>query len=162
MPTGKTCGDAGGISRNGDPCGQVTGGGRCRHHTDEATDRQISIKADFLEKIQDPLMSKETAAVHCGSSVMSIWRMRQEDSDFDAAVCEIHSEADKKRLEMVEDSLFKRIVEGKAAASETLFWLMNRGASKWQDKRFIQHTVEGNPREALAKLLNMKPEDLPE
>ncbi len=107
-------------------------------------------------------MSKETAAIHCGSSVVSVWRMRQEDPDFDAAVCAIHLEADKKRLEMVEDSLFKRIVEGNAAASETLFWLMNRGGGRWQDKRYIGHTVEGDPVEALAKLMGINPEDIPE
>ncbi len=169
MPTGKICADFGGVKRDGTPCTRGAGWGRkgidtgpCKNHSSDEAEKQNAIKAAFLEKIQDPLMSKETAAVHVGSSVTAIWRMRQTDPEFDAEITRIHQANDPLRLEAVEDSLFARIVTGGASGTETIFWLMNRAPDRWQDKRFIQHTVEGNPREALAKLLNMKPEDLPE
>ena len=169
MLGGKTCSDFGGKKHDGTPCTRPAGWGvkgtntgPCKNHCQAEAEKQNAIKAAFLEKIQDPLMSKEWAAIHCGSSVTAIWRMRQADPEFDAEITRIHKANDPLRLEAVEDSLFCRIVEGKAAASETLFWLMNRAPDRWQDKRYMQHSIETDPLKALAKIIGIEPDAIPE
>lgn len=163
-----TCGDFGGKKRDGKPCQRKAGWGTgkhvgpCKDHGETAHEKEKALKIAFLEAIEDPYKDKGQAAIAVGSSVPTIWRLRQEDPEFDKAVCQIHLDADRKRVEAVEDSLFCRIVAGNASAAETLFYLMNRAPDRWQDKRNVQHSVDKDAEKTLARLLGVDVKELPE
>jgi hypothetical protein len=64
----------------------------------------------------------------------TIWKWRQADSAFDAQVrryCEDNEDA---RVAAVEETLYCRIVGGKAAGTEIIFYLTNRARTRWRNK----------------------------
>lgn len=164
-----TCGDHGGRTAKGKPCPRKEGWGtdqsegRCKDHNEENDLRIKDIKNTFLQELSDPHKSMAEAAMLAGVDYVTIWLWRKADPEFSKAVQNTLNEIDEKRLSLVEDSLFTRIVAGKAAAAETLFWLMNRAPDRWEDKRSFKHSLEnGDPLVTLAKMLGVKTEDIPE
>lgn len=141
--TGKTCGDFGGVKANGKPCtrpagwGREESTGRCKAHSDSKLQSIKKKKEEFLKYLDDNVTTLREAAEEIGKDESTIWHWRKNDKSFDEAVEEAKFEQDLKRLERVEDSMFKRIVKGEASASETIFWLKNRGRHRWNDRQQI-------------------------
>ena len=139
MSDKKTCGDFGGVKANGEPCtrpagwGRDTNKGKCKAHADVKDEKMQSIKKEFLEYLENNVTTLKKAAKQVGKSEPTIWRWRKNDEEFDEAVEEAKAEQDRKRLERVEDSMFKRIINGGASASEVIFWLKNRGRHRWSN-----------------------------
>jgi hypothetical protein len=119
------------------------GQGRCAEHDAAADARAQEQKKAFLERLRTGEVAMKSAAAAVGVDQSTIWRWRQEDEAFDAAVLTARASADAIRVGMVEDSLFRRIVLGEAAAAEVIFWLKNRAPDRWRDRQHIEHTGPG-------------------
>jgi len=96
-------------------------------------------KRKFLEAYSTKVITKEKAARSAGYTRQTIWNWQQNDPEFDEAVKQAKEKQEEMRLEAVEDSVFKQIMEGKAAASVIIFVLKNLGKGKWLDS----HQIEG-------------------
>jgi len=97
------------------------------------------LKKEFLEIYSKEVITKKKAAKSVGRTRQTIWNWEQDDPEFAEAVEEAKSKQEDLRLEAVEDSVFKQIMEGKAAASVIIFVLKNLGKGKWLDS----HQIEG-------------------
>lgn len=97
------------------------------------------LKRDFISEYEGDVLTMAQAARKIGKSRTTIWNWRQDDSNFDEAVEEAKKRQNMMRLDAVEDSVFKQIMEGDAAASVIIFWLKNLGKGKWRDS----HQIEG-------------------
>ena len=159
----KTCGDYGGTKSNGEPCGRKSGWGtdsskgKCKLHKEEEWNCELplaetefkgsqeiqDIKKRFLEVYSGKVITMEKAARKAGRDASQIWRWRQKDPEFDTMVQSAKRLQSEKRVDKVEDSLFKRIIEGDAAASETIFWLKNQDPSGWSDVQEHHHKGDG-------------------
>jgi hypothetical protein len=142
-----TCGDNGGLGLQGQVCTREAGWGtehrgtgRCQAHDDVAEAERQALKSRFLEDFRTGRVSREKAAQGIGVGATQVWRWRQADAAFDAAVKQAEQESDQQRVGMVEDSMFGRIVAGKASPAETIFFLVNRGGGRWRHIQTIQHT----------------------
>jgi len=139
----KICGDFGGKKSDGSPCGRRVKEGRCRSHTDQADELLASRKRTVLKVYEDtPLLT--VAAQAAGISTVTLWRMRKDDPEFDAAIQVLEEVAPNARRQMVEDTMFTRIVKGKATGAETIFWLINdsrrRGDGRWKDVKQVEQS----------------------
>lgn len=114
--------------------------GRCSSHNDEAAARTEGIKVAFLELYRDGLNSMEYCIASVGIARTTLFNLREDDPDFDAAVLETRDRANEIRLAAVEDSLFSRIIAGTASAGETIFWLVNRSNGRWRDVKRVEHS----------------------
>lgn len=83
------------------------------------------------------------AAEEAGVSTSTIWRMRAADPEFDAKVLLVLKDLDGLRVQLVEDSLFQRLQEGKASAAEVIFFLCNRDPKRWRSVQRVEHTGAG-------------------
>lgn len=139
----KRCGDFGGRSiKTGKPCQRYALGNvaRCASHTVDEVGLREERKAKFLEAFPDmPTITEAAKAI--GLSMVQLWRWRKDDADFDAAVTKLTEDAPDVRNQMVEDSMFRRIVEDRATAAETIFWLVNRGRGRW---KHVSHVRQSN------------------
>lgn len=140
----KRCGDFGGRRSDGEPCGRlVSQEGTCRWHSEEAQDERDALKARFLEEYSKSLV-KLDAAKACETSVVTVWRMEQEDHAFAAKVSAIEGAAHDLRYELAGDSMFKRIMDGNAPAVLHMFFLVNesrrRGDGRWKHVHQIQQS----------------------
>lgn len=71
-----------------------------------------------------------------GVSTVTVWRWRQDDSDFDEAVSEAQYVADSIRLAMAEDSVWSRIWSGDAPGGLTEFMMVN-ASRRLGDNRYL-------------------------
>ena len=139
------CGDYGGLGADGSPCGRtVSEPGKCNSHSDVAEDDKAELKAEFLELFAEGSNAIRAAAAKIGVGVVTVWRWRQQDPEFDTAMVAAQVDADAVRVALAEDSLFNRIVGGTASAAETIFFLKNRAPKRWHDVREqrIEHSGE--------------------
>lgn len=134
----KHCGDFGGVAGDGQPCGRRVVDGRCSRHQDDTLDSVADAKETFLELFGSGSVSLVTAAAAIGVGRTTIWRWRQADPAFDKAVSDLQASIDAKRLQLVEDANFERIIAGKASAAEVIFYLVNRGGGRWRDVRHVR------------------------
>lgn len=146
----RTCGDAGGRTRAGDPCGQpAKPGERCRHHKSQAMAERREMKEAFLKAYEEmPVMRTACAKLRkegYSASEVTVWRMRQHDDEFDRRISELEAAAPEVRYRMVEDSLFLRCATDRGTAAERIFYLVNesrrRGDRRWMDVK--EHVFSG-------------------
>ena len=142
-----TCGDLGGLGLQGQPCVREAGWGtphrgkgRCQDHDEAAEAARQELKRRFVEDFRSGRVSREKAAQNIDVGATQVWRWQVADPAFAAAVKEAEQESDRHRVAMVEDSMFARIVAGKASPAETIFFLVNRGQGRWRHIQTIQHT----------------------
>jgi hypothetical protein len=140
------CGDYGGVGLDGQPCGHKAGTGRrgakpglCAMHNEVADANRQAAKKAFLEKLGTGTIAVKAAAEAVGKDQATIWKWRQTDLEFDALVRAAIEGSDKIRVSMVEDSLFARVVAGKASPAETIFFLVNRGGGRWRHIQTVRH-----------------------
>jgi len=148
----KTCGDLGGRTSDGQPCSLPAGWGTkkdtgfCKYHSGEASARMQASKKKFLQEYSRGTVSMTHAARLAGVDHSTIWRWRQADPEFDTQVLAVQEEVDVIRADMVEESMFKQIIDGKATSVDRIFWLTNRAPGRWKNRQRIEHTDgEGNP-----------------
>lgn len=150
----KTCGDYGGILRNGRPCGHKAGWGvkevgdegRCKNHHERVTEKQEVQKKEFLRLIDEAGASMEGACKEIGSSVTAVWRWRQSDPEFDKAVTETWYASEARRVEHVESAFVNKLLNGNAGTGEWVFYLCNRAPRRWQNVHHIRHAnPDGKP-----------------
>ena len=140
-PVKKTCGDFGGKRADGTPCTRPKGWGtgrntgRCKDHSDDAHAKMQSRKQKFLELLEGGTHATSTAAKKIGVDHSTIWRWRQTDAEFDREYRAALAKRDDIRGEIVEDSFFKRCVEGKGSETGTMFFLKNRLPERWKDRK---------------------------
>jgi len=98
------------------------------------TDREReTAKAKFLEALRgDKPLAMDRAARRAGVNRVTVWRLRQDDPDFDQAVREAQDHQDSLRVQVVEDCLFDRLAKGTASPAETIFFLCNRAPARWR------------------------------
>lgn len=145
-----TCGDLGGLGLQGDLCTREAGWGtdhrgkgRCQDHDEAAEAAKQALKTRFVEEFRTGRVSRTKAAESIGVGATQVWRWRVADPAFDAMVKQAEQESDTQRVGMVEDSMFARIVAGKASPAETIFFLVNRSGGRWRHIQTIQHAGEG-------------------
>lgn len=130
---GPTCGDKGGENWRGEPCEYMAGWGtehmgkgRCVFHDDGSHDAEVQlIKDTFVYLIADPLYTTDQAANMAGRDYSTIFRWRQADPEFDEAVKKAMAQAKRGRNPLAVDTLYRRIVEERATATEVVFYLTN-------------------------------------
>lgn len=137
----------------GEPCRMLVGspGERCAHHRPKQLERREAIKERFLEEHGRRQGKLKEAAYAAGSSPRTIERLREEDPEFDEAVRTVCRSVDDARAKAVEDNLYRRVSTGKAAAAETIFFLINRAPHRWADVKKVQHVPEPEILELLRK-----------
>lgn len=135
------CGDFGGLNADGAPCGRKVTSGPCRFHTSDASKEIAEKKAQVIEEYGSvPVLELACRTAEVGRT--TVFRWRQLDPEFDRQIREIEDRAPATRRQMVEETLFVRIVRGKAAAAETIFWLINDSRrqkdGRWQDVKILE------------------------
>lgn len=150
---GGTCGDFGGRTDDGKPCTREPGWGSahpgegaCKDHDAAAAVKLQDIKKKFLAAYALQPKTGAKAADEAGVNYVTIWRMRQEDEEFDRDVQRLKDVVWECRDDMVEDALFARCQSAKGSPLETVFYLQNRRGDKWIDRRRQEHTgARGGP-----------------
>jgi len=105
--------------------------------------KRETVKETFITLLKTEPITLSAAARRAGVGNRStVWRWRQSDADFDRAVAEAQKHQDSLRIQAIEDSLFDRILMGKASAAETIFWLCNRGGGRWRHVAAVKHSFE--------------------
>lgn len=144
----KTCGDFGGLRHDGTPCARRVIDGPCDGHQVDRAEK----KALFLDEYESSCATMDAAAATIGiNSRTTIWRWRQDDPEFDAAVRKIQEgDLEKRRLMLLEDSVFEQIRSGKAPGVVTIFTLVNMSRrvdpSRWVDLRHVRLAgADGGP-----------------
>ena len=126
-----TCGDYGGVKHNGEPCTRPAGWGtekdkgKCKAHREDKLAKNQDIKKKFLDKLKHKVISIKKASEKVGYHPSTIWKWRQKDEEFDMKVREAKRVQRDLRSEKVKDVVFKRIMQGDASSSVTIFWLKN-------------------------------------
>lgn len=134
----KTCGDYGGKTRNGKPCGQPAGWksddqtGRCHQHDSIAEAFKATKKSEILELLPiNGNLGQLCKAV--GITGRTLWNWKLEDPEFRENVDSIILARDRERASDVEDKVYERIIAGTASPAETIFFLKNRDPDRWKD-----------------------------
>jgi transposase-like protein len=147
MKRPKTCGQSGGRTAQGKKCkrraGQGTdhlGKGRCADHTAEADVAMSEKKSRVVELIEGGVKNLTEIAGEVGVDERTIYRWRKADRAFDISCEAALEESDKVRIHKVEDSLYRRLEDGKASAAEMVFYLVNRAPHRWRHVQTVQHT----------------------
>ena len=151
--TNPLCGDFGGRLRDGRRCQRRAAWGRrdakdgpCKDHGEDVDARVQSLKKAYLAELLKGTVSMRIAAQAADCDQATIWRWRQADPTFDAAVHDAQKGADHVRGQIVEDSLFSRLTKGTASAVEMIFYLINRVPHRWKHVQRVEHTgAEGKP-----------------
>lgn len=167
-----------------EPCQRPVNEGRCGDHKPEAQERKEDVKRRFLEYLRGDASYRnsegklinaeaitiEEAARRAGRDIDkqkyprlspgTIWDWQMEDPEFEQAVSEAKQKQKAIRLRKVEDAVFRQIVQGEAAASLTIFWLINQAPEKWKDKKEVYQLLKSEsdmeremdiPEESIAK-----------
>lgn len=124
----------------------------CKEHGAQAAATLQENKKRFLDALKEGTVAVREAARRAGVDPATIWRWRQQDSEFHAAVDEATEDADRVRVSMVEDSLFARVVGGRASAAETIFFLVNRAPDRWRQRNEMDITHRRPWEEELRRL----------
>lgn len=124
--------------RNGEKCKRKAGwgvsedqenpNGRCKDHLEGKNE---DLKKEFIQELKSGVKSIKKAASNIGRAHNTVWKWRQKDEEFDRKVREAKKTQKELRSELVKDSVFKRIMNGEASASVTIFWLKNNAG--WQN-----------------------------
>jgi len=128
--------------KNGEKCSRPAGWGTdedkgyCKDHRDS---KNKDLKKKFVQYLKNNLTSMMEASKSINRHESTIWNWRQEDPEFDKKVKEAKQEQKNMRVDRVKDSMFQRIVEGDAAASETIFWLKNNAG--WESQPDAQVNI---------------------
>lgn len=141
------CGDAGGKGSNGKPCGRKVpkAGARCTAHADKAAAMRQRDKSAVLAALEDGKHLLE-AAREIKRDPATIWKWRQTDPEFDAAVREHCEENEEARVSAVEETLYRDIIEGKATSTDRIFYLTNRAKTRWKNKHSMEQLgADGQP-----------------
>lgn len=147
------------------PCQRVTDGGRCRDHKKEARETVNHIKKEFLAYFRGKkgpgAITLARAAKKAGREVApgryanlgraTIARWRNRDEKFDQKVRAAKQRQRHLRVQAVEEAVFKQIIEGNAAASLAIFYLINRAPEEWKDKSEV-HQLLGESGEGVDEL----------
>ncbi len=165
------CGDHGGRTLDKEPCPRPAGWGinpktkkvitgPCRDHTKEALAARDHTKEQYLVQYLQGDRSAEEICEDIGTSHSALMTWRQEDPEF-GALCERAVEVvDDMRVVNIEDTTYRRIIAGEAAAQETIFWLKNRAPDRWRDKVEIEATgKDGQPLIPLAAIRALVEDD---
>jgi len=165
----ETCGDHGGVKRDGSPCQRPAGWGtdettgRCSFHRVGAAQRSVKFDTLKREKYLELLAAggrRCASARAVGVSYETTRQYRYANPDFQELVELAEQEANEK----VETALFDAALAGNVTAC--LAWLYSRCPERWRDMRNVRHEVEpageGTPLERLARIMGVDPEDLPE
>ena len=105
-----------------------------------------TLKKGFVEAVSKGTNSLTDAAKAVSRELITIWRWRQADKTFDEAVREAQHTADSVRIGLVEDSLYERLVTGKASPAECIFFLCNRAPARWRHVQRLEHNGQsGGP-----------------
>lgn len=161
----RKCGEFGGQTRQGEPCGRAAGWGTdrpgdgpCQDHGERKAEKVKATKKAFLEAFDQPDAAKisfRQAAQMAGVSESTLWRWRQEDWDFADEVEELRVRRDEMRLELYDDQLFSRVLKGQVAAALQIFWAINtarrvaraRGEEPYYDNTNRHHVAVTDQRE---------------
>lgn len=150
----KTCGDYGGLKRGNKPCNRPAGHGTkdkqegmCVDHDQSTVALREERKKKALVLLADPLVRVQDVAKELGVALVQIYRWRDDDEVFDKACFTIQAEKDRQRVDIIEDSLFRRATMDKVHPAEAIFFLKNRAPHRWRDK--VQHEVTGKDGEPL-------------
>lgn len=135
------CGDLGHKNRDGNPCRKPLGWGikgrdtgPCRYHDGRDQGTRERIKKGIVEYLARPELTLRQVGRKVGRAPNTIWGWRQRDKEFDKQCATAMSSANSARVQIVEDSLFKRIITDRVNPAETIFWLKNRAPERWRDK----------------------------
>lgn len=121
-----TCGDFGGRTASGEPCQRLRKSSRCPDHSEKAAEELRALKEELLELLREqPEKSLEQLCSEAGISTATLYRWRQRDESFGESFRQVQLEQDRRRLELMEQSLFERVLSGNAAASLEMFALVN-------------------------------------
>lgn len=143
----RRCGQAGGLTSTGRPCARKVAEGiqRCAAHRDRAAAIRQRDKKRVLAALGEGKHLHE-AAREIKRDPATIWKWRQADAAFDAQVRQFCEDNEDARVAAVEETLYCRIVEGNASATEIIFYLTNRARTRWRNKHSReQHGRTGHP-----------------
>ena len=108
--------------------GQSNPDGRCKDHLEE---KNKDLKKRFVKYLENNITTLKKASREIGRNESTVWKWRQKDKEFDKRVRSAKESQRELRAERVKDAVFKRIMDGDAAASTTIFWLKNNAG--WQN-----------------------------
>jgi hypothetical protein len=74
-------------------------------------------------------------------SYYTLNRWRQHKPRIDRYITECILRCDNRRVVAVEDALFKKLIDRKASPAEYIFFLTNRAADKWKDRRAMPSLI---------------------
>lgn len=132
------------------------GGGRTVRQQQEASkngakkgnavqqERKEDKKKEFLKILENTPTTVKEAAARIGRDSSTVYNWCRDDPDFKETMRTLLDKNQRDmRLREVEDSLFKRIVTGRASAAETIFWL-KRHSGEWRkaDHVELEHSGE--------------------
>ena len=86
--------------------------GQCRDHDDTALESLKALKKRVLELLDEGVYSIKQIGQKIGKSAVTIWRWRRDDPEFDREIRPRLDSADLVRIQIVEDSLYERLVKG--------------------------------------------------
>lgn len=143
----ETCGDYGGITADGDPCGRPAGYGTdnqegiCRDHVDTINQE---IKKEYLEILKNDTVSFQEAARRIDRDQSTVWRWRQNDEEFDEQVSAAKEQQRTNRVQAMEDAAFQQAIRGDAAASLFIYLLKVWGGERYKqaDKKVVEEQGE--------------------
>ena len=162
----RTCGDYGGVSRNGKPCTRLAGWGtrkktgKCKVHSEVAEAMEKALKKRLLKQMEEGTCSIISACQKIERAPVTIWKWRQADQKFDEACEEAKRFSRKVRLQLVVDRLFSRAaIDGDMRAIE--FFLCNEDPENWAIMRKMQLTGSGDgPIQHKLDLSNLSDEEI--
>ncbi len=84
--------------------------------------RRQAAKTPFLTALRSRTVSMAQATARAGINPSTVWRWRQQDPVFDAAVVDARGLRDDIQSAMAEDALFARCLRPQASPAETIFF----------------------------------------
>ena len=134
-------------NRTGKPCKRVAvKDGRCGMHGADKEKARSGTKAQILEEMSDGEKTLYGVCGKLGISRSTVYRYMESDDGFDEQLKTIVHRNDKIRVQRVEDTMYQRIVDGKASAAEAIFYLVNRAPGRWKHVNRYEHTgKDGRP-----------------
>ena len=161
----KLCGELGHEKKDGQPCSKPQGWGvegtdegPCRYHDGRDQRTRDATKKAVLKYLARPELTLREVARKVGRAPNTIWGWRQRDKEFDRRCAAAMARANDIRVQLVEDSLFRRIITDRVNPAETIFFLKNHAPDRWKDKPVSAPTSKGGesliPAEALRSLFD--------
>lgn len=149
-----TCGDFGGRTASGEPCQRPRKSSRCPDHSEEAAEELRALKEELLDLLrEEPAKSLEQLCQEVGISTATLYRWRDRDDSFAESFRQAQLEQDRRRLELMEQSLFERILEkpGTVSAALEIFAFVNTARRvarasgelpRWEHKQQLEIEAE--------------------